>query len=80
VRGRRHREGAQEEVFVALEGSVTLALGDPPELVPLAAGGFARVSTGTEIQIRNESGADAVVLIWGAPPITGQGELLDDVP
>jgi len=42
------------------------------------AGGFARVSTGTEIQVRNESAADAVLLIWGAPPVTGRGELLDD--
>ena len=61
-----------------LEGWVTLALGEPPELVELTAGGFARVSTGTEIQVRNESCADALLLIWGAPAITGQGELLDD--
>ena len=80
ARGRRHREGAQEEVFAVLDGRVTLALGEPPELVEIEAVGFVRVSTGTEIQVRNESSADALVLIWGAPPITGQGELLDDVP
>lgn len=80
ARGRRHREGAQEEVFVVLEGRITLALGEPPQMVELAAGGFASVSTGTEIQVRNESDADAVVLIWGAPAVTGQGELLDDLP
>ena len=78
ARGRRHREGAQEEVFAVLHGTVTLALGEPPELVEVKAGGFARVSTGTEIQVRNESAADAVLLIWGAPPVTGRGELLDD--
>jgi len=80
ARGRRHREGAQEEVFAVIEGTVTLALGEPPELVKVTAGGFARVSTRTEIQVRNQSDADAVLLIWGAPAVTGQGELLDDLP
>jgi uncharacterized cupin superfamily protein len=80
VRGRRHVEGAQEEVFACLEGTITLALGEPPELVEIPAGGFARVGTGTEIQVRNESGAEAVVLAWGAPAVTGQGEILDDLP
>jgi uncharacterized cupin superfamily protein len=80
ARGRRHIEGAQEEVFAVIEGVVTLALGEPPEMVEVRAGGFARVSTGTEIQVRNESDAEAVLLIWGAPAVTGQGELLDDLP
>ena len=80
ARGRRHREGAQEEVFAVIEGTVTLALGEPPKLVEVTAGGFARVSTRTEIQVRNQSDADAVLLIWGAPAVTGQGELLDDLP
>jgi uncharacterized cupin superfamily protein len=80
VRGRRHVEGAQEEVFACLEGTITLALGEPPELVEIPAGGFARVGTGTEIQVRNESGAEAVVLAWGAPAVTGQAEILDDLP
>ena len=80
ARGRRHREGAQEEVFVVLEGRLTLALGDPPDLVELDALSFTRVGTGTEIQVRNQSDQDALLLIWGAPPVTGQGELLDDLP
>jgi uncharacterized cupin superfamily protein len=80
ARGRRHREGAQEEVFAVLEGTITLALGEPPEMVEVGAGGFVRVSTGTEIQVRNESDADAVVLAWGAPAVTGQAEILDDLP
>ena len=49
-------------------------------MVEIAAGGFARVGTGTEIQVRNESDADAVVLAWGAPALTGQAEILDDLP
>lgn len=80
TRGRRHREGAQEEVFACLEGAITLALGEPPEMVELRAGGFARVSTGTEIQVRNEGDADAVVLAWGAPAVTGRAEILNDLP
>ena len=80
VRGRRHREGAQEEVFACLEGTITLALGEPPELVEIPAGGFARVGTGTEIQMRNESDSEAVVLAWGAPAVTGEAEILDDLP
>jgi uncharacterized cupin superfamily protein len=80
VRGRRHVEGAQEEVFACLEGTITLALGEPPELVEIPAGGFARVGTGTEIQVRNESAGDAVVLAWGAPAVTGEAEILDDLP
>jgi uncharacterized cupin superfamily protein len=80
ARGRRHREGAQEEVFAVLEGTITLALGEPPETVEIAAGGFARVGTDTEIQVRNEGDADAVVLAWGAPAVTGLAEILDDLP
>jgi uncharacterized cupin superfamily protein len=80
ARGRRHIEGAQEEVFLVLDGTLTLALGDPPEMVELRAGSIARVGTGTEIQVQNRSDAEARLLIWGAPPITGQGQLLDDLP
>ncbi|MGN6380725.1 MAG: cupin domain-containing protein [Gaiellales bacterium] len=80
ARGRRHIEGAQEEVFLVLEGNLTLALGEPPELVELRAGSIARVGTGTEIQVQNRSDAEARLLIWGAPPVTGQGQLLDDLP
>jgi uncharacterized cupin superfamily protein len=80
ARGRRHREGAQEEVFAVLDGTITLALGEPAELLRVDAVGFVRVATGTEVQVRNDSDADALVLIWGAPPVTGQGEILDDIP
>jgi uncharacterized cupin superfamily protein len=79
TRGRRHREGAQEEVFVVLEGTLTMLLGDPFERHELAPGDVAAVSPGTVIQLRNESGAETVVFAYGAPPVEGQGELLDDV-
>ena len=81
ARGRRHREGAQEEVFAVLQGALTIAVGDePPEMVHVPAVGFVRISAGTPLQIRNEGAEEALVLIWGAPPVTGGGEFLDDLP
>jgi quercetin dioxygenase-like cupin family protein len=79
ARGRRHRERHQEEVFVVLEGTLTMLLGEPPERHDLPAGHVAAVSPGTEIQLRNETEAEAVVFAYGAPPVEGQAELLDDV-
>ena len=78
-RGRRHAERIQEELFVALEGTPTILVGEPPERVELATGSVAVVEPGTAIQVRNESGADAVVLIVGAPPVTGEADYLEDV-
>ena len=79
VRGNRHIEHVQEEMFVVLEGTATLLLGDPPERVELPRGSIAIVETGTGQQLRNESGAEAVVLIVGAPPEQGKAEHLPDV-
>jgi quercetin dioxygenase-like cupin family protein len=78
-RGRRHAERVQEETFVALEGDATLLLGEPPERVEFPQGSVAVVQPGTPLQVRNESGADAVVLIVGAPPVTGEADYLEDV-
>jgi uncharacterized cupin superfamily protein len=78
ARGSRHIEHAQEEMFVVLEGEVTLALGEPQELVRLPAHSIAVVEVGTQLQLRNESEAEATVLIVGAPPIAGQAEHLPD--
>ncbi len=79
ARGRRHRERDQEEVFVVLEGTLTMLLGEPPERHELAVGDVAAVTPGTEIQLRNESGAETVLFAYGAPPVEGQAELLEDV-
>lgn len=79
ARGARHRERVQDEMFVALEGTVTLLLGDPPERVQLERGSVAVVEAGTALQLRNESDSDIVVLIAGAPPVEGQAEYLPDV-
>jgi uncharacterized cupin superfamily protein len=78
-RGSRHLEHAQEEMFIVLEGAATLLLGDPPERVDLPRGSVAVVETETVLQLRNESDAEIVVLIVGAPPEQGKAEHLPDV-
>jgi mannose-6-phosphate isomerase-like protein (cupin superfamily) len=79
ARGRRHAEGAQEEVFVVLAGTLTMLLGDPPERVDLEPQSVVTVGTGTGLQLRNESGGEVVVFAYGAPPVAGAAEYLDDV-
>lgn len=78
VRGTRHLEHAQEEMFVVLEGAATMYLGDPPERVDLPQGSICIVETDTGLQLRNESDAESVVLVVGAPPERGKAELLPD--
>jgi uncharacterized cupin superfamily protein len=77
-RGRRHAERVQEELFIVLEGTATLALGDPAEMTELTHGSIAVVEPGTALQVRNESSDETVVLIVGAPPETGQADYLPD--
>jgi mannose-6-phosphate isomerase-like protein (cupin superfamily) len=78
-RGRRHKDLGQEEVFVVLEGTLTMLLGEPPERVDVAAGGLVAVHQDTALQVRNETDEDLVLFIYGAPPVTGKAEFLDDV-
>jgi mannose-6-phosphate isomerase-like protein (cupin superfamily) len=77
-RGRRHAEHLQEEVFVVMEGTATLFLGDPPERVELPAGSVAVVEPGTAIQVSNAGTEDVSVFIVGAPPDQGQADYLPD--
>jgi mannose-6-phosphate isomerase-like protein (cupin superfamily) len=78
TRGRRHAERVQEEVFVVVEGTATLALGEPPERVELERGSIAVVEPGTALQVLNEGSEDTTVLIVGAPPVTGEADYLPD--
>jgi quercetin dioxygenase-like cupin family protein len=77
-RGRRHAERVQEEVFVVLDGTATLALGDPAERVELPAGSVVVVEPGTPLQVLNENDAEMTILIVGAPPVTGEADYLPD--
>jgi mannose-6-phosphate isomerase-like protein (cupin superfamily) len=79
ARGRRHADHAQEEVFVVLDGTLTVALGEPPERHELARGGVVVVEPGTILQLRNAGDEDLVLFIYGAPPVTGQAEFFPDV-
>jgi mannose-6-phosphate isomerase-like protein (cupin superfamily) len=76
--GRRHAEQIQEELFVVLEGTATMALGDPADRVELPTGSVAVVEPGTALQVRNESESEATILIVGAPPVTGEADYLPD--
>jgi mannose-6-phosphate isomerase-like protein (cupin superfamily) len=79
TRGRRHRDLGQEEVFVCLRGRLTMLLGEPPERVDLQPGELVAVHTGTPMQARNETEDEVLFFAYGAPPVTGQAEFLDDV-
>ena len=80
AQGRRHRDLGQEEVFVVLDGTLTVDLGDPPERHEVSRGGVVVVERGTILQLRNAGDEEVVLFIYGAPPETGKSEFFDDVP
>jgi mannose-6-phosphate isomerase-like protein (cupin superfamily) len=80
AQGRRHRDLGQEEVFVVLEGTLTVDLGEPPERREVGRGGVVVVERGTILQLRNAGDEDVVLFIYGAPPETGKSEFFDPVP
>ena len=80
ARGKRHLDAAQEEVFVVLDGTLTVDLGEPPERHELARGSVLVVQPQTILQLRNAGTEELVLFIYGAPPVRGQGEFFPDVP
>jgi mannose-6-phosphate isomerase-like protein (cupin superfamily) len=68
----------QEEVFVVLQGTLTMLLGEPPERVELPPEGVVAVEPKTPLQLRNEGDEDVVVFIYGVPPIQGGAEFFED--
>jgi mannose-6-phosphate isomerase-like protein (cupin superfamily) len=80
AKGKRHSDPVQEEVFVVLDGTLTIDLGDPPERHEVARGGLVVVEPGTILQLRNAGSDDLVLYIYGAPPERGQAEFFADVP
>jgi mannose-6-phosphate isomerase-like protein (cupin superfamily) len=80
ARGRRHRDHAQEEVFVVISGTLTMLLGDPPERVEgLGPQSVVAVEPMTALQVRNETDEELVLFIYGAPPEEGGADFLPDV-
>ena len=80
ARGKRHLDRAQEEVFVVLDGTLTVDLGEPPERHEVPRGGVLVVQPETILQLRNAGSEELVLFIYGAPPVRGQGEFFEDVP
>ena len=78
TRGRRHADHAQEEVFVVLSGTLTMHLGDPPERVELPPESVVAVEPGTALQVRNDGTEEAVVVIYGAPPVQEGADFFED--
>jgi mannose-6-phosphate isomerase-like protein (cupin superfamily) len=80
ARGRRHRDHAQEEVFVVISGTLTMLLGDPPERFDgLGPESVVAVEPMTALQIRNETDEELVLFIYGAPPDQAGADFLPDV-
>jgi mannose-6-phosphate isomerase-like protein (cupin superfamily) len=78
TRGRRHADEVQEEVFVVVEGTLTMLLGEPPERVELAPQSVVAVEPKTPLQLRNDTAEEVVVFIYGAPPEQAGAEFFDD--
>ena len=79
TRGRRHLDPDQEEVFVPIHGTLTMLLGEPYERVDVEPGGVVVVHKGTPLQMRNETGEEILVFVYGAPTEHGNAEFLEDV-
>ena len=77
--GSRHRDHAQEEVFVVVSGTLTMLLGDGPERVDLGPGSVVAVDPMTPLQVRNETDEELVCFVYGAPPLQEGADFLDDV-
>jgi mannose-6-phosphate isomerase-like protein (cupin superfamily) len=75
--GRRHRDKRQEETFLVLSGTLSLHLGDPPVREDVPAHGLVHVDAGTPLQVANHGDEDLLLYAYGAPPETGQAEMLD---
>lgn len=79
MRGKRHADSVQEEVFVVLEGTLTVDLGDPPQRHEIGKGGAVVVQPGTILQLRNSGETELVLFIYGAPPEQGAAEFFPDL-
>jgi mannose-6-phosphate isomerase-like protein (cupin superfamily) len=80
ARGRRHADKVQEEVFVVLDGTLTVDLGEPPERHELERGSILVVQPGQILQLRNAGEDELVLFIYGAPPEQAGADFFDNVP
>jgi len=78
-RGRRHSDPDQEEIFIPLRGTLTMLLDDPPQRIDVEPGGVIAVHKNTPMQLRNETDEEILFFAYGAPPISGNADFLDDI-
>ena len=79
--GKRHSDPIQEEVFVVLDGMLTIHMGegDEPERHELARGSVLIVQPGTMLQLSNTGDEELRLFIYGAPPERGQATFSERV-
>ncbi len=79
--GRRHIDPVQEEVFVVLDGTLTIHMGegDQPEHHVLERGSVLIVQPGTALQLSNRHEAELRLFIVGAPPERGEAVFLPTI-
>jgi mannose-6-phosphate isomerase-like protein (cupin superfamily) len=77
AQGRRHKPSVQEEVFFVHEGTFTMELGADSERFELPARSIVVVEPGTTLKLRNESDAEGLIWIYGAPA-DGAAEILEE--
>jgi mannose-6-phosphate isomerase-like protein (cupin superfamily) len=76
--GRRHIDPVQEEVFVVLDGTLTIHMGegDAPERDELERGSVLVVQPGTALQLSNRHDTELRLFVYGAPPERGETTFL----
>jgi mannose-6-phosphate isomerase-like protein (cupin superfamily) len=79
--GRRHSDPVQEEVFVVLEGTLTIHMGDgdQPERHLLERGSVLIVQPGTVLQLSNRGDEELRLFVYGAPPERGEATFLPTI-
>jgi mannose-6-phosphate isomerase-like protein (cupin superfamily) len=79
--GRRHIDPVQEEVFVVLDGTLTIHMGegDDPERHELERGSVLIVQPGTALQLSNRGGDELRLFVYGAPPERGEATFLPTI-
>ncbi len=67
AQGRKHYQTVQEEVFLVVEGTFTMLLGDPPEQFELPPRSLVAVEPETVIKVMNNSDEEGLIFVYGAP-------------